>query len=192
MKCELCHKVDAQVPVTVSENGTTKELYVCKACAAKVNGQSNQEKPHHPPHRKGPKLTVMGKDADNLPQPLVDGLVKATIDFMKGVAEVEENEKHVCPLCKSNWDKIKDSGRITCPACWKTFAKQIRAEFLAGEYAPRHMGAAPAVTQLSNPESARSVLERKLKEAIAREDYRQAAAIKRQIDELPSNPEDRS
>ena len=190
MKCELCHKGDAQVAITLTVNGKSKELYVCKACAEKNKAQvqvPGKKKPSaHPGH---PQLSVMGKSADDLPQPLVDGLVKATIDFMKGVAEVEENEHRVCPVCKSNWEKIKNSGRIPCPSCWKTFAKQIRNEFLTGEYALNHVGSAPAVSKLSNVESVRAVLERELKDAIAREDYHAAANLKKKLDALDAEKE---
>lgn len=188
MKCELCHKGEAQVAITLTVDGKSKELYVCKACAEKNKDQTPNKKQSGT--RSGhPKLSVMGKSAEDLPQPLVDGLVKATIDFMKGVAEVEENERRLCPVCKSNWDKIKSSGRISCPSCWKTFAKQIRDEFLASEYAPGHVGSAPAVSKLSNVESVRAVLERELKAAIAREDYHAAASLKKKLDGLDAEKE---
>ena len=186
MKCELCHKDEAKVAITLTVDGKPKELYVCKACADKNKAPPPNKKKSGARH---PEISVMGKSAEDLPQPLVDGLVKATIDFMKGVAEVEENERRVCPACHANWDQIKTSGRIPCPSCWRTFAKQIRDEFLACEYALNHVGSAPAVSKLSNAESVRAVLERELKEAIAREDYHEAAALKKKLDGLDAEKE---
>ena len=101
---------------------------------------------------------------------------------MKGMAEAEENEHRTCPKCKSNWDQISKSGRITCPACWKTFAKKIRAEYLSGEFGPSHTGSAPSVDTIPDSNEALAVLERDLKAAVAREDYRAAAAIQKKID----------
>lgn len=182
MKCEICHKHEAEVAVTRRIDGVEKELYVCKACADPK--PPDEEKRKSCDRGQRPQVTMInGKDA-HLPDPLVQGIVEATLDFMKGVAEIEENERRVCPVCKSNWDKIKESEHITCPSCWKTFAKKIRAEFLAGEYGPRHVGAAPSVDKLPDANSVRKVLERDLKDAIAREDYRRAAEIQRKIDEL--------
>lgn len=187
MKCEICHKQEAQVAVTRKIDGVEKELYVCKACAETNPPPGKKRQSDHHGHNHHPQVTLInGKDA-HLPEPLVQGIVEATLDFMKGVAEIEENEHRVCPVCKSNWDKIKESGRITCPACWKTFAKKIRSEFLAMEFGPRHVGSAPSVDKLPDASSMRKVLERDLKNAIAREDYRRAAEIKRKLDEFDPN-----
>ncbi len=182
MKCEICHKAEAQVPVTIKVDGGEKELYVCKACAEKANRPPPGKPGKNAPH--GVQFKAINGDGTDLPKPLVDGLVKATLDFMKGVAEVEETENKTCPACKATWEQIKESGRLGCPACWKTFAKQIQREFLQGEYAKRHVGAAPGVEKISNTADQRTILERDLKEAIAREDYRRAAALKRQLDDL--------
>ena len=186
MKCEICHQAEAVEAITLTVDGKKKELYVCSACAAKAKQHTPQPSAGK---RKRPQLTVVGGDGGDLPKPLVEGLVKATIDFMKGVAEVEESEHLTCPACKASWDKIKTSGRIPCPTCWKVFAKKIRTEFLAGEYGPRHVGAAPAVERISDARSARKVLERKLSDAISREDYRLAAKIKQQLDRLSPGTE---
>ncbi len=168
MLCEKCHKSEATRAITVKENGVEKELYVCASCAG---AKAGSEKPR----------TSEGGD---LPAPLVEGLVKATLDFMKGVAEAEENERRTCPKCKSNWDTIKEDGRISCPTCWKTFAKKIRSEFLAAEFGPSHKGSAPSVDTMSDPSEARAALERELKDAVAGENYRRAAEIKRRLDAM--------
>ena len=43
MKCELCHKADAQTAITRGEGETEEELYVCNACA-KAERQRRQKK----------------------------------------------------------------------------------------------------------------------------------------------------
>ena len=103
---------------------------------------------------------------------------------MKGMAEAEaEAEKPlVCPACGLTWAAAKERGSLGCPSCWKAFSREIREEFLRGEYGPVHTGAAPAVERLQDPSAARKVLERELKDAIAREDYRRAAELKRRLD----------
>ena len=179
MQCELCHKNKAEKAITIKKDGAEKELYVCAACAAQASGMDKRKKPEAegaiPPFTTG--------EGANVPPPLVEGLVKATLDFMKGMAEAEENEHRTCPKCRSNWDQISKSGRITCPACWKTFAKKIRAEFLSGEFGPTHTGTAPSVDAIDDSREAVAVLERELKAAVAREDYRTAAALQKKIDE---------
>lgn len=185
MKCEHCHKADAKKAVTVKEKDGEREIYVCDACAARLLGKD------HPSTRSeeaAPSVSVGGVSGEP-PPPFVEEFVKATLGFMKNVAEAEENEKRSCPACGANWNKIKESGRLGCPACWKTFAKHIRAEFLAAQFGQAHRGHAPAVERLPDAQSARSVLERDLKNAIAREDYRLAAELKRKLDSLPGGKE---
>ncbi len=156
-----------------------KELYVCSNCAAAVRGGGSG----HAHETTKPNVSVIEGKGVN-PPPFVEELVKATLGFMKGVAEAEENEKRVCPVCRTKWDKIKETGRIGCPTCWKIFARQIREEFLSAEFGKAHVGAAPAIDRLPDPSAARTVLERDLREAIAREDYHLAAVLKRRLDAL--------
>lgn len=181
MKCEICHKAEAKTAITAKVDGVEKELYVCATCAAAAKAGKTKHTPRHKPGK--PDVTIIN-GADKEPPPYVEELVKATLGFMKEVAEAEENEKRVCPICKAKWDKIKESGHLGCPACWKTFARQIREEFLHGEWGAAHNGRAPAVETLPDATAARTVLERDLKKAIAREDYRRAAELKRQLDAL--------
>lgn len=180
MKCEICHKGDASTAIVVKQDGREKELYVCADCAAVHRNGSAA------PNKSGndkPKVSIIKGNSEQ-PPPFVEELVKATLGFMKGVAEAEENEKRVCPCCHAKWEQIKESGRIGCPSCWKTFARQIRDEFLAGEFGRAHLGSAPAIDQLPDATAARKILERDLKAAIAREDYHRAALLKSRLDKL--------
>lgn len=184
MKCELCHQADATAAVTVRKDGAEKELYVCAACAADVrNGGRKKKAPAAP---SGPSVV---KASGEEPPPFVEDLVKATLGFMKGVAEAEENERRVCPVCHAKWDKLKEAGRLGCPACWRTFARQIRAEFLSAEFGRAHVGAAPAIDRLTDAKAVRAVLARDLKAAITREDFHRAADLKRQLDALDRGKE---
>lgn len=180
MKCELCHKNDAEKAITVQQEGVEKELYVCAACAAKASRRRMDAAPSAADDAEEDS-PFDGKRQPNVPPPLVEGLVKATLDFMKGMAEAEENEHRTCPKCKSTWDQIEKNGRIVCPACWKTFAKKIRSEFLSGEFGPTHTGRAPLIDSIADADDAVAVLERELKAAVAREDYRSAAALQKKI-----------
>ena len=174
MKCEICHEADAAAVINIKKDGEEKELFVCKSCAAKAK---------HPAKKKpAPKDDdVLAFGGDDEPPEFVKNLVEATLGFMKGVAESGHRTRSKCPACKTTWEQIKQSGRIGCPTCWQTFAKSIRETFIAGEYGPKHVGAMPATV---TGEASRAYLERKLKAAVAREDFKQAAALKRLIDSL--------
>lgn len=180
MKCELCHQAEAETAITKKIDGVEKELYVCKACAAKSASESKSES-----KGKGnvSRISVVG-GKDEPPPPFVEDLVKATLGFMKGVAEAEQNVNRKCPGCHANWEQIKSSGRLGCPSCWKTFAQQIQSEFLAQQFGKRHLGAVPAVTEVKDPADQRAILARALKAAIKREDYHEAARIQHQLEAL--------
>lgn len=187
MKCEICHKAEAQTAVVTRTDGVERELYVCEACAEQLRTEKKT------PSRKGehPQVSIVDGTKAN-PPPFVEELVKATLGFMKGVAEAKENERQICPVCKTKWDQIKDSGRMGCPACWKAFAKHIRGEFLASQFGLSHQGTAPAVEKLTDTGSVRKIVERDLKAAIAREDYRLAAELKHKLDALRNGEESAS
>lgn len=178
MKCEICHEADAAAVIHVKKGGEEKELFVCKSCAAKAR---------HPAKKKSSSdkgKPVLSFSDDEEPPEFVKNLVEATLGFMKGVVESGHRKHTKCPTCKTTWDQIKNTGRLGCPNCWKVFAKSIPATFLAGEYGPKHVGAMPATV---TGEASRAYLERELKAAVAREDFKRAAALKRLIDALDRN-----
>ena len=97
MKCERCHQADATTAVTVKKDGAEKELYVCAACAAAIRNGGRKKKTS----ADSSKSTVI-KTSGEEPPPFVEELVKATLGFMKGVAEAEENERRVCQIGRAH------------------------------------------------------------------------------------------
>lgn len=181
MNCELCNKATATRAITVKQDGVEKELYVCAACAAAAQkgGASSDTAAHAPQRGMAPQ-----PPQDETPPPFVEDLVKATLGFMKGVSDAEDEARKTCPTCHLTWEKAKETGRLGCPACWRAFGGQIRETFLEGQFGRAHVGAAPAVEHLPDRKSVRAVLERDLKTAIAREDFHRAAELKRKLDDM--------
>lgn len=185
MKCEICHKSEAETAVSVTRNGEARELYVCRKCAASIGGgKSGSEKSAS--RRKG-KVTVTRIDASDDPPPFLRDFIEATMGLMKGISD---GESHMtCKTCHSTWDKIKERGRLGCPNCWKTFSKEIQEGFLKLEYGRTHLGPPPAAASPVAADSAvsRAWLERELKSAVAREDYRRAEEVKRLLDAMSAD-----
>ncbi|MBR1587127.1 MAG: hypothetical protein IJ658_02260 [Kiritimatiellae bacterium] len=181
MKCEICHEADAAAVIHVKKDGEDKELFVCKSCAAKSRHSPKKK----PADDNGESMLTL--EGDGEPPEFVKNLVEATLGFMKGVAESGgKMPRSKCPACKTTWEQIKKSGRLGCPHCWKVFAKPIRETFIAGQYGPKHVGAMPATV---TGEASRAYLERELKAAVVREDFKRAAALKRLIDDLGKKEE---
>ena len=118
MKCEICHEADAAAVIHVKKDGEERELYVCKACAAK----SRHKKMDPKPRDEGAPALDFGEGEE--PPEFVKNLVEATLGFMKGVVESEQNAR-TCPACKTTWEQAKESGHLGCPNCWKAFAKNL-------------------------------------------------------------------
>ena len=99
MKCEICHESDAAAVIHVKKDGEDKELFVCKACAAKAR---HAPKKKAEPDKDGPVLSF---DGDEEPPEFVKNLVEATLGFMKGVAESGKRKHTKCPACKGTGRK---------------------------------------------------------------------------------------
>lgn len=176
MKCELCHEANAATVIHVKQDGEEKELFVCKSCAAKSKGAPKKKR-----HSADKPNSLLAFDDGEEPPEFVKNLVEATLGFMKGVAESGHRTRTKCPACKTTWEQVKKTGRLGCPNCWKVFAMSIHKTFLLGEYGPKHVGAMPVTV---TGEASRAYLERELKAAVAREDFKRAASLKRLIDAL--------
>ena len=84
MKCELCHKADAETAITRGEGDAEEELYVCNACA-KAERQRRQKKSQRtrkvtglPP---GMSMSITrisgdGEDGDE-PPPIIGAIMNA-------------------------------------------------------------------------------------------------------------------
>lgn len=185
MKCEICHRSEAETAVSTNENGVARELYVCRKCAASVAG-GKPGAGKSASRRKG-KVTVTRIDASDNPPPFLRNFIEATMGLMQGISE---GESHMtCKTCHSTWEKIREGGRLGCPNCWKTFSKELQEEFLKAQYGHTHLGPPPAAVSPEGADSAvsRAWLERELKSAIAREDYRRAEEVKKQLDAMPGD-----
>lgn len=184
MKCELCHNGDAETVLHLKIDGKERELYVCKKCAAAAK---------HPKGGKrgsGKSVTVIGQGG-NAP-PFVEEFFKAAMGLVDGLGHLEEERKNgvkTCPACHATWDDLDKRGRLGCPACWKTFASEIRKKLLRADYGTTHVGAMPDNTTGAD---SRAFLERELKKAVRQQKYEKAAEIQRRLDSLgPNGPDAR-
>ncbi len=183
MECEICHKAEAAT-VLVRKNaaGEDEELFVCKACKAAARRAKAEKAP--PADGDEPRFAaeVFGPGGEE-PPAFVKDLVDATIGFMKGVAQSERKSARKCPVCGRTWEEVSADEMIGCPNCWKVFAKDLRARYLAQQYGPKHAGKIPDASESPAGES-REWLEQELKKAVAAEDFRKAAELRRKLDEL--------
>ena len=178
MLCEICKHNNAECVLhRKGENGEDEELYVCKKCMEAANADSS-----------GPSATISIKPtiitADGEPPPeFIQNFLDAAVGLIEGVVKSDiKPQEPKCKVCGSTWNKIKNSRTVGCADCWSQFAEEIHKEFLLNSYGPNHIGKIPEHTSDGKP--SRIFLEKQLKDAVAKQDYRKAARIRKQLDLL--------
>ena len=174
MLCELCHKEEAAgVLHRKDADGEDEDIYVCKKCLADANGSAQPETEDEPNGE---------ESSEDEPPAFIKNFLDAAAGLIEGVVRSEPPKETTCPVCGRTWSQIKETGLVGCADCWAQFGKSIRAEFLKGAYGPRHMGMIPEKTSDGKP--SRAFLEKELKEAVKRQNFRKAAQLRRMLDEM--------
>lgn len=173
MKCEICHKNDAETVLRREEDGKTRELYVCKECAAK-EARPRTTAPRMP-HARGksgsrPDVSVTISGTGEPPPPFIEALLNATADL---VNHIKEEEDPVCKKCGTKWSEVEETGFLGCPECWGAFVKKLGPRLQTEQRKVAHSGKSP--TGASHD---RRYLEHQLQDAIRREDYKAAAKLR--------------
>ena len=175
MLCELCHKNDAAgILHRKDAHGEDEELYVCKDCLKSSSDNANAA---HTPETAD---TAIDTSDGEEPPAFIKNFLDAAVGLIEGVAGGGMPKIKKCPQCGYTWEKIKSEKQVGCPDCWAQFGKEIRNEFLSGAYGPKHMGEIPEKTPDGKP--SRAFLEKELKEAVARQNYRRAAMLRKELD----------
>jgi protein arginine kinase activator len=150
MTCQNCPD-EATVHLTESVEGTLREIHLCGKCARKAGVL--------------PKPPELGLDA------VLDSLIVTHVGELVG-----ELAQRTCPDCGLKFMEFRIGGRLGCPADYEVFRPGLIPLMRRAHGASRHVGKVPARRR---PEAAgRLRLRAQLRDAIAREDYEQAALLR--------------
>ena len=149
MQCQICHAKEAVVHVKQFYEGTVKEIHVCHECAAQ-HGIDVE-----PPV----SLTdfLFGIDVEQKVQPHVGG---------------EDKE---CAVCHMRGSDLKKTSRLGCPSCYETFSDELMPLLAAIQKGDRHVGKFPAREGVA---AEVSLLRKSLQEAVASENFEEAARLR--------------
>lgn len=89
----------------------------------------------------------------------------------------------ICPKCKRDINTIRQNGRLGCSRCYVTFKEDLLYAIKNYHGHVQHVGKFPSNYKGSNEGKLKSLNE-KLKEAINKEDYSEAARIRDLINEI--------
>jgi protein arginine kinase activator len=153
MRCQRCQK-EASIHLTepLEVKGERRELHLCPTCARKA-GLSLPESP--------PKLAL---DA------VIQGLIVAHVGELVG-----ELAELTCPDCGIKFMEFRAGGRLGCPQDYRVFAAGLLPQIQRYHGATRHVGKAARCVEGAGH---RLRLRTRLREAIAREDYEEAARLR--------------
>ena len=151
--CEICEVAEACVEVKHYESGEMRELSLCAACAQK-NGVV-------------------------LPDNLADLLLENTLEEVSAVAKKSRSAAEVtrrCPVCQLRLAAFRKTGRLGCPACYTAWEDVLEPMLLGMHRSLEYKGTLPASSSLDP-----AGLQQALLQAVASEDYEEAARLRDQI-----------
>lgn len=150
-------------------NGQVTDLVLCADCARKKGLFDPQT------------LTFSEKFFPEEFKKRVDDIVRELTEGAEPAAPQEDRDVLTqCPACGFSLDVFRKTGRFGCPDCYAVFARELETALPAAA----DDGAEPG------PADERRELEQALREAIAREDYERAAALRDRLRTL--TPDDRA
>jgi protein arginine kinase activator len=160
MKCQKCHNAATLHITEVLGDEQYEELHLCEHCANKYL--------YEPQHKSaGPK------GVGGLPEPIGEAEEAGLIGQQE------------CPVCGTKFVEFRNTGRLGCPNDYQEFREELLPllESIHGE--TRHCGKSPRrLPQNKQTQTELMGLRNRLKQAINREDYEEAARLRDRIREL--------
>ena len=159
MLCDQCLKNTATVHMTTFVNGQVKTVHLCSQCAAQKKGT----------------MAIPWFSFN---------------DFFSAFYDEEEGSDVVCEGCGTTLANFTKEGRLGCARCYKTFESSLMPILKSIHMNTRHTGKRPGEAvvvepgreaALSEVEQRKEQLKKKLREAVAVENYEEAARLRDEI-----------
>ena len=159
MQCNQCKEREAVVHLTQIANDQVVTVHLCEVCAAKQGVDSTASVGKTPI---GSFLASMGKglDGDAGQAPTDNGLA--------------------CGRCGATLSDFRETGRLGCPECYRTFETQLRELLRRLHGSSRHLGEryeAPGHAP-ADPVLSRLELREQLRLAVEMENFERAAELR--------------
>ena len=161
MVCMVCKEKDATVHLTQMVEGKIKKVDLCEGCAK-----------------------AKGVD-DPAGFSLVDLLLDLGSAQEKAPEAPEATAEPGCPTCGFTQTDFKKTGRLGCADCYEMFADPLRGLLKNMHKGSRHTGKTPGGARNDGPSPEQiQALQERLAEAVAAENYEDAARLRDQIKAL--------
>jgi protein arginine kinase activator len=160
MLCNICQEKEATVHLTKVEGDKMHKVDLCEACSKEKNVNAPS-----------------GGSISSIFKGLTDG-VDLELDAVEPIAA--EN----CPACDFTQADFKKTGRFGCPECYEAFAGNLDALLRTMHRDVRHVGKTPGSHKNQAAAEKLKTLEKRLEDAIAKEEFEKAAALRDEIGSL--------
>ncbi|MBI4657213.1 MAG: UvrB/UvrC motif-containing protein [Elusimicrobia bacterium] len=165
MLCHECREKEATIFLKVAVNNKITEMHLCQDCASKKGMPSGF----------GQSLPISEMFGN------ISGFVK---EFLP-----KEKKTLRCWSCGLKYSEFKETGKLGCPDCYKSFEPQMtellarihgKAVHTGKKYSPKDF------PELAHARKKRLLedLKKELKEAVEREDFETAAKLRDSIKDL--------
>lgn len=165
MTCQRC-KAEATVHLTESVDGRVREIHLCGACARKTG------------------LPLPAQAPDLALDSVVQGLIIAHVGELVG-----DLARKICPLCGIKFMEFRIGGRLGCPNDYQAFAAGLLPLLKRSQNGvTRHVGKTPKRPPSTSTDN-HLKLRARLRDAVAREDYEEAARLRDTLRPVPKDAE---
>jgi protein arginine kinase activator len=181
MKCEDCHKREAEVKVTQIVNNQKTTLNLCKECA--------NARGHNSPFQN------VQQHVDEMIGGEGWGAQALNSQTKKQVPDIR------CPKCSMSFEQFLKKARFGCGECYRAFRSELEQAMRGIHGASLHRGKSPVhdVSEEADKDSNKVIpvkeeerLEAELKKAVEAEDFERAAEIRDKLKMIRSgNPVDK-
>lgn len=175
MLCEKCKKRTATVFYNENINGKTSSYSLCGECAAKLREKGEISE----------ITSMIGSFADpfsDLHENLFGGFFSSP--KQKGLSSQKK-----C-TCGYTYFEISQKGKVGCPMCYTVFKEELAPMLRSIHGTTSHTGSVPSRHRAKRERNERlKVLKKQLHDAIQKEDYEQAAALRDEMRALQAEKE---
>ena len=155
MSCDQCREREAVIHLTQIVNEQVTTLHLCERCAAEKGVESPGAVAKTP---LGSFLAAMGKEVE-VPAP---------------------RNGDTCPGCGASLQDFRESGRLGCPECYRTFEAPLRDLLRRLHGSTHHVGEryAERVAAKREPKQEAADLREQLRVAVESENFELAAELR--------------
>lgn len=160
MQCDQCKERPAAIHLTQIINDTVTTVNLCEQCAAEKGVQTGATVAKFP---LSDFLASMGKGT-SAHLPVADDTTE-------------------CPSCGATLQDFRESGRLGCPRCYRTFGAHLRDLLRRLHGSSQHVGEAYATSSQESPGDGPSIgeLRDQLRRAVEAENFELAAELRDRI-----------